>query len=449
MQKPLVFVDKSLQLGIRRLDSSYITLPHIPKRADIIALPCSDMLHLSIELDSSALKPLAHNAFYNANDISLALKDLLFAKAFDGQMLESSVYCHMVFFIRAHLFDWQKCVCECFFLNKLNAKALPKAKILTSDIFLPLALAPLVRADFAVVIDKMLCYFENGSLKELLALEHSALDSKLAYLNEAHSKHLERIYYFMPHISIDIATLVPLSAICEATEALDMQQFRAFLAFSYVDYSLESSLDSNALESSGAKSNALPNFARATHFSLPQRILAICAMVFIVLIPLVLGISNMLLERDIEALHSSNEALFSHNLEHFTLEGAKALATTQAKLLNNAKLLQDWQSGYNARYAFMRHIFLLLHQAPLKLESIDISFSQSHFVAHITLQAHSQVDISALLSHLNAYSTNAFLQSLAPLVDEGTKPSADSMGLAESAESSAFIAHIVVVHNAK
>ena len=228
---------------------------HHPKNRsfDIISLPPNALLHSPIEIDK------ADSSYIPA---------LLYDKAREKGILTlpNESYTHY-FCEREHLFDEQKCVYESFF--HIRDKNL-KAHILTSDIFLPLAL-PCYK-DFIVLIPPYLCYFENTTFKEALKITAPTqpninlcenLSSLIAYLQEAYHKHFDTLYYFSDDAALldlllacnttqNLPTPLPLNQITDESKDFDFRDFRAYLAFSYTQ--------KYKVDSKSHLSNPLPNF---------------------------------------------------------------------------------------------------------------------------------------------------------------------------------------------
>ena len=177
-----------------------------PKSVDILCPPLAYFTHLLLEV--------AQESLHNPN-----LSSLLFALAYQKSALNEPPYSYELYFTqRPHLFDEQKSICECFFYHKIQCMQdfapLPKAHIVTSDIFLPCALSVFgVHSPFVVWIESFLCYFDNGILKEALpcALQEQEAQNKtesssnplltlinthIAYLQEAYNQHFTQLYYF-------------------------------------------------------------------------------------------------------------------------------------------------------------------------------------------------------------------------------------------------------------
>lgn len=375
-------------------DTGIHKLPTPPKHLDIISLPPSTLLHSAIEIDKKDMDKLPALLYTQGRESGiLSLRD-------------ESYTCHYT--IREHLFDEQKCVCESFFCP--CEKVFQKARVLTSDIFLPLALP--CHKDFIVLIPPFLCYFENGTLKEALQAQHiessQDLASLIAYIQEAHHQHFDCVYYFTDdmlflesiHASAPdsaMPALLPLSEMVEGGNELDFKLFRAFLAFKY------------AL----AHHDSLPNLAKKP--SLLRRFcpaLIACIALIVVIIPISLQIYNHHLQSQISALNIQNETLFS-SLD--SQEGAKdthTLTLYHNALLAELEELRAWQHNYAKRYAFMDYIFSQCTTNHVDIQSLSFAFTQHHFIATIRFKNSSKLHTSALLSKLNSSAQYAFLEPL-------------------------------------
>ena len=388
---------------------------HHPKNRsfDIISLPPNALLHSPIEIDkadSSHISTLPHNLYDKARE-----KGIL--------TLPNESYTHY-FCEREHLFDEQKCVYESFF--HIRDKNL-KAHILTSDIFLPLAL-PCYK-DFIVLIPPYLCYFENTTFKEALKITAPTqpnvnpninlcenLSSLIAYLQEAYHKHFDTLYYFSDDVALldtllacnaaqNLPTPLPLNQITDESKDFDFYTFRAYLAFSYA---LKYKADSKS-----HLSNPLPNFTPQPSIYarfLPLLLLGIILFVFV--IPLALTLYNHHLQSQITALNTQNEMLFAplDSLPQGT--DIHSLSLTHTQLSHTLNELESWQQSYPKRYAFMESIFSQCATNNITLESISFAFSHSHFIATLKLKADSKLSVSAFLAKLNKATQTAFLQPL-------------------------------------
>ena len=430
-----------------------------PKIVSILCPPLSYFTHLTLEIQKESMQ-------------SPHISSLLFALAYQQSALDEPPYTYELYFTsRAHLFDEQKCMCECFFYHKTKCTqdfSLPKTHIITCDIFLPCALSALnIQENFITYIESYLCYFQKGMLKEILPCkksQHTSLEqihspsaesnqdelytlinAHIIYLQEAYHQHFTHIYYLMqehnalisllkakednsfyisaPHINNQTLHIAPLSHICEQTRHMDLKDFRAILA---LHYALIASQD------------VLPNFAPKPHphKKLYYALAFICAM-FMCIIPLSLFVYNHTLQRNITELNAQSEALFiqaesptTQSLTHDTLQ---SLAYKQEQLVRNLEELYLWQQNYNQRYMFVQEI-LNARANSINYEDISFYFSPNMFLASLQVSAQSQVHISTLLAHFH---TNAqvFLQD--SIIEDK-----------ESAESPRFYAHIIVVRYA-
>lgn len=381
------------------------------RRFDIISLPPSTLTHSPIEID---------------NKDSSLIPTLLYDKARDKGILTlpNESYTHY-FSIREHLFDEQKCVCESFFHTK-NKNL--KAHILTSDIFLPLAL-PCCK-DFIVLNPPYLCYFENGSFKEALKINALSqphinlcenLSSLIAYLQEAYHKDFETLYHFTDEKSLldsllacsttqNLPTLLPLNHITDEHKELDFHTFRAYLAFSYAQkHKADSQLN---------PPKHLPNFTpKPSIYAKLLPLFLVCAILFVFVIPLGLTLYNHHLQSQITTLNTQNERLFAPpdlmSQDSIPQEpDPHALSRTYAQLSRLSHELESWQQSYPKRYAFMESIFSQCATNDINLESISFAFSQSHFIATLELKTDSKLSISAFLAKLNSNTQTAFLQPL-------------------------------------
>lgn len=389
-------------------DSSTIYTPHSTKNRsfDIISLPPNALLHSSIEIDK---KDSSH------------IPALLYDRARDKGILTlpNESYTHY-FCEREHLFDEQKCVCESFF--HIRDKNL-KAHILTSDIFLPLAL-PCYK-DFIVLIPPYLCYFENTTFKEALKITALTqpninlcenLSSLIAYLQEAYHKHFDTLYYFSDDVALldtllacnttqNLPTPLPLSQITDESKELDFYTFRAYLAFSYA---LKYKADSKS-----HLSNPLPNFTpKPSIYARFLPLLLLGIVLFVLIIPLGLTLYNHHLQSQITALNTQNEMLFAPLDLAQQDTDIPSLSLAHAQLSHTLNELESWQQSYPKRYAFMESIFSQCATNDITLESISFAFSHSHFIATLKLKADSKLSVSAFLAKLNKATQTAFLQPL-------------------------------------
>ncbi len=393
-------------------DSSTIYTPHNTKNRsfDIISLPPNALLHSPIEIDK---KDSSH------------IPALLYDRAREKGILTlpNESYTHY-FCEREHLFDEQKCVCESFF--HIKDKNL-KARILTSDIFLPLAL-PCYK-DFIVLILPYLCYFENTTFKEALKITALTqpnanpninlcenLSSLIAYLQEAYHKHFDTLYYFSDDIALldtllacnttqNLPTPLPLSQITDESKDFDFYTFRAYLAFSYTQkYKADLTLSSI---------NPLPNFTpKPSIYARFLPLLLLSTILFVLVIPLGLTLYNHHLQSQITALNTQNETLFAPLDLAQQDTDIPSLSLTHAQLSHTLHELESWQQSYPKRYAFMEDIFSQCATNDIHLESISFAFSQSHFIATLKLKADSKLSVSAFLAKLNKATQTAFLQPL-------------------------------------
>ena len=169
-----------------------------------------------------------------------------------GQGRKAFLLCQMnlirIIFANANisLMNKNACVRAFFHIRDKNLKA----HILTSDIFLPLAL-PCYK-DFIVLIPPYLCYFENTTFKEALKITAPTqpnvnpninlcenLSSLIAYLQEAYHKHFDTLYYFSDDVALldtllacnaaqNLPTPLPLNQITDESKDFDFYTFRAY-----------------------------------------------------------------------------------------------------------------------------------------------------------------------------------------------------------------------------
>ncbi len=476
--KTLYFLDTKATYA---LDNNTITqLDRYKKRCfDIISLEPNALLHSSIEIDKKD---------------SSKIPTLLYAKARQKGILTllDESYTHY-FCEREHLFDEQKCVYESFFYAK--DKNL-KSRIITSDIFLPLALP--CYNDFIVLIPPYLCYFENTTFKEALKIETlSSIDSNthlyenlislIAYLQEAYHKDFDTLYYFTDKQSLldslltynatntaqSLPTLLPLSHITEQSKNLDFYALRAYLGFEYA-------LKHKANLQSSHKSH-LPNFTpQPSTYARFFPLLLVCIALFVFIIPIALKFYNHHLQSQITALNTQNEMLFSTYARFFPLllvcialfvfiipialkfynhhlqsqitalntqnemlfappdsfsqaQDIHTLTLRHTALSHTLQELESWQRDYPKRYAFMESIFSQCATNDIQLESVSFAFAQSHFVATLRLKSSSKLGTSAFLAKLNSNTQYAFLQQ--------------SLDSTESSTHTQHTSHIIVVQN--
>lgn len=369
---------------------------------DIISLAPSSLIHSPIEIenkDSSHIPTLLYDKARNKGILTLP----------------NESYTHY-FSIREHLFDEQKCVYESFFHTK--DKNL-KAQILTSDIFLPLAL-PCYK-DFIVLIPPYLCFFENTTFKEALKIATLTqpninlcenISPLIAYLQEAYHKDFDTLYYFTDEQSLldsllacsttqNFPTPLPLSQITNKSKGLDFYTFRAYLAFSY------------AQQYKADSKNALPNFTpQPSIYARLLPLLLFGIILFVFVIPLGLTFYNHHLQSQITALNIQNQMLFTplDSLPQDT--DIHLLSLTHTQLSHALHELESWQRSYPKRYVFMENIFSQCATNDINLESISFAFSQSHFIATLWLKTDSKLNASAFLAKLNTSTQTAFLQPL-------------------------------------
>lgn len=429
--KTLYFLDTKATYA---LDNNTITqLDRYKKRCfDIISLEPNALLHSSIEIDKKD---------------SSKIPTLLYAKARQKGILTllDESYTHY-FCEREHLFDEQKCVYESFFYAK--DKNL-KSRIITSDIFLPLALP--CYNDFIVLIPPYLCYFENTTFKEALKIETlSSIDSNthlyenlislIAYLQEAYHKDFDTLYYFTDEQSLldslltynatntaqSLPTLLPLSHITEQSKNLDFYTLRAYLGFEYA-------LKHKANLQSSHKSH-LPNFTpQPSTYARFFPLLLVCIALFVFIIPIALKFYNHHLQSQITALNTQNEMLFAPPDSFSQTQDIHTLTLRHTALSHTLQELESWQRDYPKRYAFMESIFSQCATNDIQLESVSFAFAQSHFVATLRLKSSSKLGTSAFLAKLNSNTQYAFLQQ--------------SLDSTESSTHTQHTSHIIVVQN--
>lgn len=452
-----------------------------PKSVDILCPPLAYFTHLLLEV--------AQESLHNPN-----LSSLLFALAYQKSALNEPPYSYELYFTqRPHLFDEQKSICECFFYHKIQCMQdfapLPKAHIVTSDIFLPCALSVFgVHSPFVVWIESFLCYFDNGILKEALpcALQEQEAQNKtesssnplltlinthIAYLQEAYNQHFTQLYYFgekkcvsafilafqtalneenltpsesknanfvadsmiteslQIHLSHTIHNqtlhIAPLSHLCESTYHLDFQSLKATLALHYATL---------------VESKVLPNFASKPllHKKLFYTLVVLFVM-FICIIPLSFVLYNYSLQRAIVEINAQSDNLFtstdleSQNPSSSSYSTIQGLMREKEYFISHLQDFSLWQQSYNERYIFMQSIFKE-HTAHINYEEISFYFTPRIFVASLEVSAESKIHISQFLALFNTHNQRAFM--LKPMQE---KPDRESLR---------FYASIIVVHYA-
>ncbi|WP_300449579.1 hypothetical protein [uncultured Helicobacter sp.] len=436
--KALKFFDTQSQSLYTLANNRLIIDSQKPTSVDIASPTLSHFTHLSLEVEKAALK--------SAQD-SAHISSLLFSLAYQQSALHKPPYAYGIYFIpREHSFDEEKCIYETCFYEKYTFS--PKASIITSDIFLPSALAAFEMKENRVIwIESYLCYFENNALKEVLHCELGADNTYLqsialhiAYLQEAYHQYFTHLYYFMPDALVENAAYLdlsttthhgqtlpikPLSEICNDTRGLTFETLKATLALHYAMFYQNQTLN-------------LPNFASkpSAHKKLYVSF-GIVAMIFLYIFPLALMFYNQHLQEDISSLNAKSESLFaSQSIVHNTLEqeNLQALTRKQNMLIKNLHDIALWQQSYHLRYDFMQEV-LKPQESPLIYEGVSFHFTPHIFVALLEISAPNQIHISTLLATLNTPTQKAFLQdSIKETFDTDNK-------------SSHFYAHIVVVYN--
>ena len=399
--KALKFFDTQSQSLYTLASNRLIIDSQKPTSVDIASPTLSHFTHLSLEVEKAALK--------SAQD-SAHISSLLFSLAYQQSALHKPPYAYEIYFIpREHSFDEEKCIYETCFYEKYTFS--PKASIITSDIFLPSALAAFEMKENRVIwIESYLCYFENNALKEVLHCELGADNTYLqsialhiAYLQEAYHQYFTHLYYFMPDALVENAAYLDLSTTTHHGQTLN-----------------------------------LPNFASkpSAHKKLYVSF-GIVAMIFLYIFPLALMFYNQHLQEDISSLNAKSESLFaSQSIVHNTLEqeNLQALTRKQNMLIKNLHDIALWQQSYHLRYDFMQEV-LKPQESPLIYEGVSFHFTPHIFVALLEISAPNQIHISTLLATLNTPTQKAFLQdSIKETFDTDNK-------------SSHFYAHIVVVYN--
>lgn len=400
-----------------------------PKSTNILCPPLSYFTYFQAEIDVQDLQNEHISSF-------------LFSLAYKDSVLSAPAYAYELYFThRAHLFDEQKCVCECFFYHKLectNDFALPKSPIITCDIFLPCALKAFdTNADCLVFIESYLCYFENNVPKEVLSCKqhlrtfamllqdsqkqsqevalkeqlkewHSHISAHIIYLQEAYKKYFTQIYYFLPE---DKDTLTSLAHFSHSADSVDFAE--------------------------SAESDS--------HNSMCVSIMFLCVL------PLCLKIYTYYLEHDIAELQAKSEALFTHQdsqSNQLAYDTFVSLTQRQNELITNLQDLSLWQQSYNKRYVFMQDIFNTRFEG-IAYDDVSFYFSPSVFVASLKVSAQNNIDISTFLAYLNVGTQKAFLQdskNMQNVKDSLNRDSTNHINQTHNIES--FHAHIIVVHYA-
>lgn len=394
----------------------------IPKRACIISLPPTELIYTRLEVDTLALQSAGASLL-----ISLA-------------PLKAPSYAYELYFTAyPHLFDEQKCVCECFFFAK--SRALPHAAIITSDIFLPLcafaANAHKSQNAFVAWIESYLCYFEHNALREICVLDmadsmlQERVQGHIAYLQDAYGQVFKQIYYFMPSLphqfiestphapSQDVHTnsvdsieseaknvqglsFVPFYECFGFKGEIDFEHFRAFLAFEYAKMYENTKV-------------SLPNFApKPSPYKRLYAGIAAAFVLFVCLIPLGLASYNHYLHNVIISLNEQTQQLF---MPDDALQGAQEgnnektpnahtstlseLTKKQHMLLENLQEVHTWQQSYIKRYEFMQSILSQCNVAHISVEGIAFYFTPQIFIATMQVSSSSQMHLSSLLATLN------------------------------------------------
>lgn len=467
-----------------------------PKSTNILCPPLSYFTYFQAEIDVQDLQNEHISSF-------------LFSLAYKDSVLSAPAYAYELYFThRAHLFDEQKCVCECFFYHKLectNDFALPKSPIITCDIFLPCALKAFdTNADCLVFIESYLCYFENNVPKEVLSCKqhlrtfamllqdsqkqsqevalkeqlkewHSHISAHIIYLQEAYKKYFTQIYYFLPE---DKDTLTSLAHFSHSADSVDFAE-------SAESDSHNSLLISTPFTQTQAlfiaplsdicalkKDLSLQDFRAmlALHYALlaPQESLAnfapksnprkrlyyalMCvSIMFLCVLPLCLKIYTYYLEHDIAELQAKSEALFTHQdsqSNQLAYDTFVSLTQRQNELITNLQDLSLWQQSYNKRYVFMQDIFNTRFEG-IAYDDVSFYFSPSVFVASLKVSAQNNIDISTFLAYLNVGTQKAFLQdskNMQNVKDSLNRDSTNHINQTHNIES--FHAHIILVHYA-
>ncbi len=430
-QNNLSFFDADTKITYILAQDTLSTRNKTPRYVDVLCQNMSYFKHVSIEVDKSAMD-------------NSQISSLLFSIAYQKSILDKPPYIYEIYFTtHQHLFDEQKCVCECFFYEKQISY--PKTQIIICDIFLPIALSAFnVQENIIVWIESYLCYFENNMLKEVLHCQketkQSTLDtisSHIAYLQEAYHQSFTSLYYFsdsfidgLDSMSIDmpdtpyntqILHIMPLEKILQDGKLTSFENFKALLALHYVSIYRNSPLK-------------LPNFAPKpiAHKKLYVASGLMCVL-FMVIVPLFFVVYNQHLYNDISALNAKNEALFLEESinDSINQDRFKKLKKKEAVLLHNMQELIAWQQSYNQRYIFIQTI--CKEHSFITYEYIRFHFATNIFIATVRVSADSQIHISELLAGLNTDTQSATLQ-------DSIKESEEMPGR--------FYANIVVVQNA-
>lgn len=379
------------------LHSIVTELSHTPKEPDLLCLQDSIFLHACFELDIIMTQNNQTSSF-------------LFSLAYQHQLIHAPPHEYVLYYTtRTHLYDETKCMCECFFLQRTNIPLSQRTRIITNEIFLPLALFALnpKLTHFLCIINSSLYYYEHGILKEVRDnCDTKHISEDLAYFKDVYQKDFEYVYSFDENSSAPYCFIGNLLDLAPQESSLFVDskiEIRIMLCLAYLHQSHNKSIYDSL--------SHLPNFYKAPHilYRYAPALIALCIL-SIVVIPLFIALLNMRLESQITSLHTQNKELLTTHQAMLDSPSHDALAPLQAErdfFIANLHDLYQWQHSYHARYDFMHTLFQSCSAFHIRIERVSFVFSQKVQLARIKVSAQNQTTLLSLLARLNTSTQTA------------------------------------------